>query len=84
MIMGHGHLHQLPYIASFAEPFANWSANAFVDFIPNKRDALAISINSASPVTRYTPAEILVSALWPGHRYIAQKNRQVTAGGPKI
>jgi hypothetical protein len=43
-----------------------------------------ISINSAGPVTRYTPAEILVSALWSGHRYIAQKIRQVTAGGPKI
>jgi len=43
-----------------------------------------ISINSAGPVTRYTPAENLVSALWPSHRYIAQKIRQVTAGGPKI
>ena len=35
----------------------------------------AISINLAGPVTRYTPAEILVLALWPGHRYIAQKIR---------
>ena len=33
----------------------------------------AILINSAGPVTHYTLAEILVSALWPGHRYIAQK-----------
>ena len=43
----------------------------------------AISINSATPVTRYTLAEILVSALCPGHRYISQKIRQVTTGGPK-
>jgi len=47
-----------------------------------------ISINSAGPVTRYTPAEILVSALFPYIRYIAcyiaQKIQQVIAGGPKI
>ena len=43
-----------------------------------------ISINSAGPVTHYTPVEILVSALWPGRRYIAQKIRQVTAEGPNL
>ena len=43
-----------------------------------------ISINSAGPVTHYTPAEILVSALWPGHCYMAQKIQQVTTGGLKF
>ena len=42
-----------------------------------------ISINSAGPVTHYTPAEILVLALWPGHRYTAQNIQQVTTRGPK-
>ena len=43
----------------------------------------AISINLATPVTRYTLAEILVSALCPGHCYISQKIWQVTTRGPK-
>jgi hypothetical protein len=47
-------------------------------------DYCAILINSAGPVMHYTPAEILVSALRQGHRYIAQKIRQVTAGGLKF
>ena len=34
------HHYQLPYIASFANPFANRFTNAFADFTPSKRDAL--------------------------------------------
>ena len=31
-----------------------------------------ILINSAGPVTRYAPAKILVSALYPDHHYLEQ------------